>query len=209
MDGIVVENVSVVNLTQNKGTVTNEKGYFSIKSIIGDTIQFSSLGYLSKLFFIEKENKFIEKNTILLSSEVFDLGEVLIQPIDSIVMDMTSLGLKESKKLTHTERKLYTASSSYSQYAVSLDYILNSMNGKIKKLKKLKKWEEEDEIIKKIRLNLPNTFFTKTLQIEEDNIYSFLLFCVEDRSMESLIYDTGSLGLHQFFIVKAEQFSDR
>jgi len=49
-----LEGVSVVVKNQNRGTVTNDKGVFSIVVLKGDEIEFSSIGYKAKTIAIPK-----------------------------------------------------------------------------------------------------------------------------------------------------------
>ena len=49
-----LESVSVVVKGQGRGTVTNDKGVFSIVVLKGDEIEFSSVGFKSKTIFIPK-----------------------------------------------------------------------------------------------------------------------------------------------------------
>lgn len=46
--------VSIVVKGQNRGTITNEQGVFSIAVLKGDKIEFSSIGYKSKLVYIPR-----------------------------------------------------------------------------------------------------------------------------------------------------------
>ncbi len=50
-----LESVSVVVKGQNRGTVTNEKGVFSIVVLKGDEIEFSSIGYKTQKVSIPKQ----------------------------------------------------------------------------------------------------------------------------------------------------------
>jgi len=50
-----LESVSVVVKGQNRGTVSNEKGVFSIVVLKGDEIEFSSIGYKTKTVLIPKD----------------------------------------------------------------------------------------------------------------------------------------------------------
>src|SRR5882757_5748727 len=50
-----LESVSVVVKGQNRGTVTNEKGVFSIVVLKGDEIEFSSVGYKAKSIFVPRD----------------------------------------------------------------------------------------------------------------------------------------------------------
>src|SRR5436190_12318596 len=47
-----LESVSVVVKGQNRGTITNDKGIFSIVVLKGDQIEFSSIGYKPKMITI-------------------------------------------------------------------------------------------------------------------------------------------------------------
>jgi CarboxypepD_reg-like domain len=50
-----LESVSVVVKGQNRGTITNDKGVFSIVVLKGDEIEFSSVGYKAKSVFVPKD----------------------------------------------------------------------------------------------------------------------------------------------------------
>ena len=50
-----VESVSVVVKGQNRGTITNDKGIFSIVALKGDVIEFTSIGYKPKTVTIPKD----------------------------------------------------------------------------------------------------------------------------------------------------------
>ncbi len=50
-----LEGVSVVVKNQNRGTVTNDKGVFSIVVLKGDEIEFSSIGFKTKMVAIPKD----------------------------------------------------------------------------------------------------------------------------------------------------------
>ena len=49
--------VSIVVKGQNRGTITNDRGVFSIVVLKGDSVEFSSIGYKSKLVDIPKDLK--------------------------------------------------------------------------------------------------------------------------------------------------------
>jgi hypothetical protein len=50
-----LESVSVVVKGQNRGTVTNDKGVFSIVVLKGDEIEFTSIGFKAKTVYIPKD----------------------------------------------------------------------------------------------------------------------------------------------------------
>jgi CarboxypepD_reg-like domain len=61
-----LESVSVVVKGQNRGTVTNEKGVFSIVVLKGDEIEFTSIGYKAKSVIIPKDLQSNQQSVIQL-----------------------------------------------------------------------------------------------------------------------------------------------
>ncbi len=53
-------NISVLGATD--GTITNEKGYYSIEISKGDTLEFSYLGYLTQIFELKQSQGTLQKN---------------------------------------------------------------------------------------------------------------------------------------------------
>lgn len=90
VDGIIknaqtnepVPYVNIGILNRDKGTVSNEKGEFSLEiptEFINDTIKISSIGYETKIFIANEFTKALDENrSISLSEKVIELNEVVV-----------------------------------------------------------------------------------------------------------------------------------
>lgn len=90
VDGIIKNNqtnepISYVNigiLNRDKGTVSNEKGEFTLEipnEFINDTIKISSIGYESKILIAKEFIQTLKENkTLTLSEKIIELNEVIV-----------------------------------------------------------------------------------------------------------------------------------
>lgn len=73
--------VSIVIKGQNRGTITNDKGVFSIVVLKGDQVEFSSIGFKSKLVEIPRDLKGNQYSLIqLLVTDTVYLPATIIKP---------------------------------------------------------------------------------------------------------------------------------
>lgn len=73
--------VSIVVKGQNRGTLTNDRGIFSIVVLKGDQVEFSSIGYKSKLVEISRDLKGNQHSIIqLMVNDTIFLPATIIRP---------------------------------------------------------------------------------------------------------------------------------
>ena len=75
-----MESVHVVNLNQVIGTITNEKGAFSIPAAVNDTLYFSFLGFKSQKIRVTNDMFKFEDTEIALTELAYALEEVIVRP---------------------------------------------------------------------------------------------------------------------------------
>ncbi|HEY0680591.1 MAG TPA: carboxypeptidase-like regulatory domain-containing protein, partial [Chitinophagaceae bacterium] len=76
-----IPSVSIVVKGQNRGTVSNEQGVFSIVVIKGDQVEFSSIGYKPKLVQIPKDLEGSQYSVIqLMVTDTVYLPATIIRP---------------------------------------------------------------------------------------------------------------------------------
>ena len=76
-----LESVSVVVKGQNRGTITNERGVFSIVVLKGDMIEFTSIGYKPKLITIPKNLEGNQQSVIqLMVNDTVYMAATIIKP---------------------------------------------------------------------------------------------------------------------------------
>lgn len=223
--GFVV-NAHIINLNTKQGTYTNNNGEFRILAKVNDSLKISFVGYQPKILNIKIKHFGIQKNTILLVKTSYELDEVNLNDNNLLgYLSSDSKKIKSKKEinaktlklpyagsriLTPAERKLQTAKGGSTPFSfglansLSLDYILNTISGRIKKLSKLKDIESLEFKVKKIK-DTYSIHFVKEFGIKEYDIYKFIYFCSADKNFNT-IYNSGEIDLIQFFKVKSAKF---
>ena len=78
-----VANSSILNIRSMQGTVSNPFGYFSIKMRLGDTIQFTSVGYAPKYFYFKRDLLAANYNIqVLMSNDTVELKTFIFKERD-------------------------------------------------------------------------------------------------------------------------------
>lgn len=221
-----ITSINIINLTSKTGTTNNEAGEFEIEIALKDTLLFSSVQYESRKIIISEEVLKKAFLTVLLVDKIDELKEVSISDIglsgnlftdlpEIPTLTQADLGfpMSDTPRLTSIERKLKTASnvSTTSRYNppgminVSLDGILNRINGRTEKLQKAAANEDLSQMVDAGVAALPFSFF-KDLAIPEERIRDFIYFCAEDKIFYSLLSETKRLELVEFYLAKAPEF---
>jgi len=185
--------INVININQYKASISQLDGKFKIEAEIGDSILISSIQY-SEIKFVAKEEFFKEGLEIPLKLKLNELNEVDIyslglsgnlekdaKTIKTNSFSQTQIGFPAYvQRFTREERRLYTASSS--QGGLSLDYILNLINGNIKMYKQLVKYERVDKSKNKLFQIFPKSFYEEDLSVPDNLIEDFIYYCIENNS---------------------------
>ena len=218
--------INIINISSETGTTNNSEGEFEIKVAEQDTLLFSSIQYEPKEIVITEE--VLEKAllTVLLVEKIDELKEVNISDIslsgnlgkdlDFIpTLTQADLGfpMSDIPRPTSIERKLKTASNVSTSSKknppglinVSLDGILNRINGKIEKLQKAVANEDLSQAVDTGVAAMPESFFIE-LGIPQDRLRDFVYYCAEEENFMSLLPETNRLELVQFYIEKAALF---
>ena len=107
----LLEDIHVINLTENKGTVTDSRGYFQIKAKVSDTLQFSAVNLKATRYVIKENDLTKQLLFIPMESLINELDEVAIIHYKNI--NAVSLGIVPANQKTYTpaERKVRTATT--------------------------------------------------------------------------------------------------
>ena len=212
--GRSLEGITVLNLTRVNGTVTNERGNYSIGYDDGDTILFAGLSFSNFEFVAKDLPEDLGPINITMTPETTELDEVVVRS-DQLsdeqiaeIIEQNFGAIMPTKVLSNAEKKLYSASSAHDYGAISFDYILNLMNGRIRKLKMLNSWEKQDVIIDELQAAIPEEFLREELGLEEVEVYPFLLYCVET-SVKVPTPEEMNLRLTEFLLAKWEQYKEQ
>ncbi|WP_424494592.1 hypothetical protein [Salinimicrobium sp. GXAS 041] len=213
--------INIINITRETGTVNAPSGEFEIEAAVNDSLLFSSVQYESVKVTVSEE---VFKNGFLniwLKENVNELAEVKISNIDlsgNLKEDISNIptftqadmgfGMSDKPLPTSIERKLFTAGGvqKRGQVTVSLDGILNTLNGKIKMLQKAKENQDLDNLVIDGMNALPEKFFVIDLKIPQTEIKNFVYFCTETSGFKNLLRKEKLLELIEFYQRKAPVF---
>ncbi|WP_346860900.1 DUF5686 family protein [uncultured Draconibacterium sp.] len=116
-----------------RGTMTDTDGRFLLSANVGDTVSFSSIGYIKQEILIEKKTK--SPLEISLQPEVLEIGEVTIKPEESrakVLMRQVMKNKKENRQkiLDNTDFKTFARTSVYVAIdsASRVNRIIENMN---------------------------------------------------------------------------------
>ncbi|MFN4763003.1 hypothetical protein ACKGJN_07780 [Gillisia sp. Q332] len=188
----ILENVVLKNVTTKRATVTNSKGYFSLKASVGDTILFSRIGSADLIKILNKADVETELLEIKMKELINELPEVNIQNTREI--NAVSLGIipKEIKPLTTNERRLQTAGDFKWIHLLGIlggnlqiDPILNAINGRTKELKRNILIEQK---LKNIAvLEGYTTYLQKEINLTKDEAQRIISLAGEEESAQLVI----------------------
>ena len=236
LDGKVISdststvNIHIVNLNLEKGTTTDIKGNFSIYARVGDTLLFSSVQFenrkvvlslkdfeksflMVKLYSARNELQEVQLTDLKLSGHLDkDLSRVKI-------FDRQKYGIPyPEKKLTQTERKLYTADAGMENKwnylfvllgaPMPLDPLMNEINGRTKYLKKLDAQDKLQLRVQKGISLLGRDFFITELDIPENEVENFVYYCAGYSEYEKLLDSPDMLKLIEYYKSKRQNFND-
>ena len=176
---IVVESgnvggVTIINLVNEKTTVSDGNGDFFILAKADDLLVFSSMNLEYYRRIIEDEDLKAEVLTIKMTAKITELEEVIVNKHPEINAVSLGISAKGIKQYTPAERKLYTANST------PVDALLNLMSGRTAMLKKGIEVEKKEHLLAKINILFENDYYTNTLKIPTDYIKGFQYYCVDD-----------------------------
>jgi len=218
----------VLNITRNRGTITDANGFFTISARFNDTLVFSAVQYQKKEVIVNLEmlnGKILE---VLLEDTLIELNEVVVTPYNLTgdlsrdakrlkikpIVTASTLGLPNAyvKVKTQNERKLAEADSGkfidFGNYkldstfgpmvVINLHKILNRVSGRTKKLKKFVAIDKEIAILNKVKRFYHDTIYEYELKIPKSRINDFMNFCEVDSTYTEVVEADDILRLWEF-----------
>ena len=210
-DSIKLENVIVFNVNSKTGLLIGPKGFFSILAKVNDTLVFSSLAFKSrKIVLTEKQ---LSTPLLRVKMEAFtnQLIEVIV-PVKKVLKP--NLGNTQSivdKQYFDDEK-----SSPKNRTMPPNGTIENGMNFvRIYKdvLKSLRKnnlevidFTENKSFTELALKRVGYDFFANTLQLKDDEIRLFLIFCENDPKSKLLLNSENEFQLIDFLVTKNKEY---
>jgi len=209
-ENFLLQNVEVVNRNKQINTKTNEKGEFILEASVNDSILFYDKDYHLKGIKLSLED--LETNNIIIPihRKPEELKEIVIHKV--------SVDWKYDKsweQLKRDEVAVYRKSNALKNPGVNDGTIENGMDFvKIGKMlfgglsKRNKEKAANPENFKDVaKTTFDQKFYTETLQLKQEEIERFLIFCNFDpESKSTLSENSNDLILMDFLHKKSIEF---
>ena len=210
-DSIKLENVIVFNVNSKTGMLIGPKGFFSILAKVNDTLVFSSLAFKSrKIVLTEKQ---LSTPILRVKMEAFanQLTEVIVPVKKGLKPNLGNTQAIVDKQYFDDEK-----SSPRNGTMPPNGTIENGMNFvRIYKdvLKTLRKNNPEivdftqNKSFTEVALKrVGYDFFSNTLQLNDDEIRLFLIFCENDPKSKMLLKPENEFQLIDFLVTKNKEY---
>jgi hypothetical protein len=202
----IVAPIHIINVTAEKGSLTQASGDFEMAVMVGDLVLFSSVQFQKKELLITAgilESGFLKVPLIV---DINELDEVRLHQLSgSLTKDISEIEtydplavgipLSDRKPLSVEERKLSALSSPMDPVGL----IYGVFSGERKRLKKAIENNELRTLVLKGRDLLPQEFYTETLKLENNQIIDFVYFCSRKSVFEKLVNKSEAIQLIRFF----------
>jgi hypothetical protein len=176
-DDALLLGIDVVNLGNEKVTVTNNKGEFSILAKADDILVFSSKSLEMRRVLIDEDDLKSGTITVNMYPKINELDEVIVKksPIEGVSI------IPGQKQYTPAERKLHTATNGI------LDAPINWMSGRTAMLKKEVAVERKQRLLDKVGILYEDKYYIETLKIPEIYIDDFQRYIIEDKEFTAAL----------------------
>ncbi|MCE2611469.1 carboxypeptidase-like regulatory domain-containing protein [Flavobacteriaceae bacterium D16] len=206
-----VVNENVINTTSEKATITNQRGEFAIRVKEGDELVFSSINYQIMIVTVTKE--ILENNRLVVevNEKVTELDEVTVSPENQ----------KRFLELRNEEFKGYEYEIDPTTKVVNIaeDPTVRGMQDglnfvNIFKALFMSKQNATDEsstlkVSEVLRQIYDDQFFVMDLQLPQDKIDDFLLYCDNKLPSQSLLKRSNEFELIEFLVKQSKMYLDQ
>ena len=194
--------VTIINLVNEKSTVSDNDGNFYISAKADDLLVFSSINLEYHRRIIEEDDLKNDVIIIKMIAKVTELEEVIVNKYPQTNAVSMGISAKGIKKYTPAERRLHTALSTPG------DALLNLMSGRTAMLKKEIEVEKKERLLMLFSSLFEDTFFTQTLKIPADYVKGFQYYCVEDGRISEVLKSKNKTKIEFFIIPFAIKYNE-
>jgi hypothetical protein len=226
-DATAIDNVTVFNVSSNKGAVTDNLGFFTMYARPSDTLVFSSVIFKSKKLVLTENDFKVIVLKIKLEEFVNELDEVVVTP-STLTGDLE----KDAKNIKVTDKQSAFNSGEIAGMQMEKDFQSTQFNSAMpsdlsipygmdfiqigKMVGKLfgKEKSKENPIVFTSNKNFQEAvkdkftyhFFTETLHLKQDEIGLFLNYCDSDPNVRKLLATNREIDLIDFLINKSKEY---
>lgn len=176
-DDALLSEIDVVNLGNEKVTMTNSKGEFSILANANDILVFSSKTLEMRRVLIDEDDLKSGTITVNMYPKITELNEVIVK---KNAIEGVSI-IPGQKQYTPAERKLHTATNGI------IDAPISWMSGRTAMLKKEVVVERKERLLDKVGILYEDKYYIETLKIPEIYIDDFQRYIIEDKEFTAAL----------------------
>ena len=205
----VVPNENVINTTAQKATITDEDGTFAIPVKEGDEVVFMALNYQLQMVKITDEILKNNRLVVEVTEKVTQLDEVVVSPEDQ--EEFIRLSNEDFKGFDYdTDETTEVVNISEDMTVRGMQYGLNFVNI-FKLLASAVSGDSQKEIpalkpSEVLRQVYDDAFFVQDLQIPQEDIDAFLIYCDTQLPPRTLLRKENEFQLIDFLVTQSEAF---
>lgn len=186
---VLLENVNIVNLNQVVGAISNDRGEFSIRAAVNDTLYFSYLGFKSLRVRVTNDWLKFGEIKIKMTELGIALEEVIVRPVQ-----LTGYVEIDAKLIPVYDNYRYRIAGLNTGYegggsqpgAVGkvlnsifnpADFLFNMFGKRPQEMRKLRKMKDDDEIRNLLQSKYDRETLMMVLQLERVDIDEILNKC--------------------------------
>ena len=189
-----LESVHIVNLNKVLGTITNNKGEFSISASVNDTIYFSYLGFKSQKIRVTNDMFKFMDTKIALTELAYALEEVIVRPYQLtgyLEIDVKNIPINTAYQYSISGLNVGYEAGNKNPSAVTkvlgailnpADLLRNLFGKKPNQMRKLRQVKEDDAIRDLLASKFDRETLIELLQIEKMDIDDILNNCNYSKS---------------------------
>lgn len=205
----VVPNENVINTTAQLATITNERGEFAIPVKEGDEVVFMAVNYQLQMVKITAD--IIQNNRLVVevTEKVTELDEVVVSPEDQ--EEFIRLSNEDFKGFDYeTDQTTQVVNIAEDMTTRGMQYGLNFVNI-FKLLASAVAGEKQAEtpplkVSEVLRQVYDDSFFVRDLQIPQEEIDAFLLYCDSQLPPKTLLRKENEFELIDFLVTQSEAY---
>ena len=235
-DSMDVENITILNVTTNIGSVSDVDGFFSINAKAKDTLVFQGLSFLSQKYVLTESDFIIDDFKIKLEIKVNELDEVIVTPssltgileVDTKKINVYGLdfGNVDFSKLSPEEirntKPLNPVANSNFSSLMGVDFkalfgmFISKKKKEKRKIERIEKYENEQwerKVLSKsfyehLMARYSHSFFKSNLNIKNEDLVSFVSFAEPMFSdMAKLLKYENEMLLVEYLVQKSKEFN--
>jgi len=215
LNNSAIGDVHIINKNTTIGTISNDNGFFEIPIKVGDSLSFSHLNLLERVIIISKTILSEDTFTIQLTEKTYALDEVRLGKSRSIlylnpeittyngpIVNATTLRLPYANSIPKKDNSIIKVRSGG---LISIDNLVNSLNGNNRRKKLLNNLAKEDAELFLIRKYFTDDFFITDLKIKKEHINQFLNYCV-NKGVISTFKRKNKIELTKLLLEESKEF---